>query len=112
MGLLDSLKSLFFGGETRPPPARRLDGRSKVLLSASLERLPIEEPGWITMQEANALFSPMETAYAFGEMDEVGKANLAAFAAAARRCHFEFMPVEGRLYFMQKANTNARADEA
>jgi hypothetical protein len=62
MGLLDSLKSLFFGGETRPPPARRLDGRSKLLLSASLERLPIEEPGWITMQEANALFSPMETA--------------------------------------------------
>jgi hypothetical protein len=51
MGLLDSLKSLFFGGETRPPPARRLDGRSKVLLSASLERLPIEEPGWITMQD-------------------------------------------------------------
>jgi hypothetical protein len=45
-------------------------------------------------------------------MDEVGKANLAAFAAAARRCHFEFMPVEGRLYFMHKANTNARADEA
>ena len=110
MGLLSSLKSLFFGGETRTPPARRLDGRSKVLLSASLERLPIEEPGWITMQEANALFSPMETAYAFGEMDEVG--NLAAFAAAARRCHFEFMPVEGRLYFMHKANTNARADEA
>jgi hypothetical protein len=79
MGLLDSLKS---GGETRPPPARRLDGRSKLLLSASLERLPIEEPGWITMQEANAVFSPMETAYAFGEMDEVGKANLAAFAVS------------------------------
>jgi hypothetical protein len=29
MGLLDSLKSLFFGGETPPPPARRLDAGVK-----------------------------------------------------------------------------------
>jgi hypothetical protein len=67
-----------------------------------LKILPEEEPGWITMKEAKALFSPADDAYAFGEMDEVGKANLAAFAAASGGVQFEFMPVEGRLYFMRR----------
>jgi len=53
-----------------------------------------EELGWIPMQEANTLFSPMGEAYAFGEMYEVGKSNLAAFASAAGEILFEFMPVE------------------
>jgi hypothetical protein len=43
--------------------------------------LPDEEPGWITMKEAKTLFSQEGEAYAFGEMDEAGKADLAAFAS-------------------------------
>jgi hypothetical protein len=43
----------------------------------------------------------------------IAEVRLVVFwATAARRCHFEFMPVEGRLYFMHKANTNASDDEA
>jgi hypothetical protein len=43
------------------------------------------------MKEAKALFSPKDDEYAFGEMDEVGKGNLAAFAAGATPpCLFEF----------------------
>jgi hypothetical protein len=103
MGLLQYLKALF--GAAPPPPApRRLDGRSATLLTASLKMLPEEELGWITMKEAGTLFSPEGDVYAFGEMDEAGKANLAAFAALSGRVQFEFMPVESRLYFLRKAS--------
>jgi hypothetical protein len=103
MGLLDYLKAFVRPGA--PPPApRRLDGRSKNLLAASLKTLPEEEPGWTTMKEAKTLFSQQDDAYAFGEKDEAGKADLAAFASASGDVQFEFMPVQGRLYFMRKAS--------
>jgi hypothetical protein len=102
MGLLDKVKSFFVRGAP-PPSPRRLDGRSRLLLAASMKMLPDGEPGWITMPEAKTLFSLAEGAYAFGETDEVGKRNLATFASeTAGGCLFEFMPVEGRLYFMRK----------
>jgi hypothetical protein len=106
MGLLNYLKAFLRmdGPPPAPPAPRRLDGRSKTLLAASLKMLPVEEPRWITMSEAKTLFSSEEDAYAFGEMDEAGKAKLAAFASAAGGVQFEFMPVEGRLYFMRKAS--------
>jgi hypothetical protein len=66
--------------------------------------LPDGEPGWITMKDAATLSSPERDVYAFGELDEVGKANLAAFASASGGVQFEFMPVEGRLYFLRKAS--------
>jgi hypothetical protein len=104
MGLLDFLKSLVVKGGPTPPSPRRLDGRSKTLLAASIKLMPADVPGFITMHEAKTLFSPAEDDYAFGEMDEVGKSNLAAFVAGeAPGCQFEFMPVEGRLYFMRNA---------
>jgi hypothetical protein len=73
------------------------------LLVASLKFVRDEVPGWITMREAKALFSPASDAYAFGEIDEIGKASLATFAAGRAGLQFEFMPTEGRLYFMRKA---------
>jgi hypothetical protein len=104
MGPLKYMKALF-GAVPPPPGPRRLDGRSATLLVASLKFLPDEEPGWITMKEARTLFSPEDDAYAFGEMDEAGKANLAAFASASGGFQFEFMPVESRLYFRRKASS-------
>jgi hypothetical protein len=101
MGLLGYLKALF-KTPVLPTGSRRLDGRSKALLAASLRFLRDDEPGWITMQEAKTLYSPVSDAYAFGEIDEIGKANLAAFAVDHGGPQFEFMPVEGRLYFMRK----------
>jgi hypothetical protein len=60
------------------------------------------------MQEAKMLFSSAGDAYAFGEMDEVGKRTLATFASeAAGGCLFEFMPVEGRLYFLRNTDRHA-----
>jgi len=45
----------------------------------------------------------MDQDYAFGEMDEAGRSNLASFAAQAEhRSSFSFMPVEGRVYFTRK----------
>ena len=104
-GLFGRLKSFFSRGSVQPPAPRRLDGRSKALLTASIKMLPYEEPGWITMKEARTLFSPKADEYAFGEMDEIGKRNLATFTAGATPgCLFEFMPVEDRVYFIRKAN--------
>jgi hypothetical protein len=105
MGLWDWWKSLLLQGSPSAPSARRLDGRSKTLLAASIKTLPYEMPGWITDKEAKQLFSSVEDDYAFGEMDEAGKGNIADFAAhVTPRCSFEFMPVEGRVYFMRKAD--------
>jgi hypothetical protein len=51
------------------------------------------------------LFSTQEDQYAFGEMDEVGKQNLASFASGVDDgCLFEFMPVEDPVYFIRKAS--------
>src|SRR5262249_14092653 len=86
-----------------PPDARRLSAVDELALSASLRDLPVGERGWITLSEARALFSPMDDRYAFGEMDEVGKMSLAAFAAESdHRSAFDLMPVEGRGYFTRK----------
>jgi hypothetical protein len=100
--------SLFSQGSPAAPSTRRLDGRSKTLLAASIKALPHETPGWITNKEAKQLFSSMADEYAFGEMDEVGKSNIADFAAQVTPgCSFEFMPVEGRVYFIRKADGGA-----
>jgi hypothetical protein len=57
---------------------------------------------------AKELFSPMADDYAFGEMDEIGKSNFADFAAhVTPRCSFEFMPVEGQVYFIRNADGGA-----
>jgi hypothetical protein len=105
MTLWDWWKSLLLQGSPSAPSTRRLDGRSKALLAASIKALPYEAPGWITNKEAKQLFSPMADDYAFGEMDEAGKSNIADFAAQVTpRCSFEFMPVEGRVYFIRKAD--------
>jgi hypothetical protein len=56
------------------------------------------------LSEARALFSSMDEQYAFGEMDEAGKRNLAEFAAESEhRCAFDIMPFERRVYFTRKA---------
>jgi hypothetical protein len=69
-------------------------------LSTSLTRLHPGKSGWITCQEARLLFSPMDQDYAFGEMDDVGKSNLASFAARSEhRSSYSFMPMEERVYF-------------
>jgi hypothetical protein len=52
------------------------------------------------MTEAAALFSQKSSEYAFGELDDEGKQHLGSFAAENQPCRFEFMPVEGRLYFV------------
>src|SRR5262249_61178479 len=102
MGIWKTIKETF--GTSTPPDARRLSVVDELALSASIKALPIGERGWITLSEARALFSPMDDQYAFGEMDEVGKMSLAAFAAESdHRSDFDLMPVEGRVCFTPKA---------
>jgi len=100
VGILDSVKSFFNPDLPDSAGPRRLSATSASELSASIKGLPPGERGWITLPEAQRLFSPMDDQYAFGELDDQGKANLTAFAARSEhRASFDFMPVEGRIYF-------------
>jgi hypothetical protein len=85
---------------TDPEAPVKLDASSKSSLAASIRALAPGRRGWISMSEAARLFSAKEAAYAFGEMDDDGNRNLASFAATTPRRRFDFMPVEGRLYFV------------
>jgi hypothetical protein len=105
MSLWGWWKSLLSQGSPSAASTRRLDGRSKALLTASIKAPPHDTLGWITNTEAKQLFSSIHDQYAFGEMDEVGHANVASFAAhVTPRCSFEFMSVEDRVYFIREAN--------
>jgi hypothetical protein len=104
MGIWQALKAAFALGTVVPPDVRRLNAVDVFALSASLEALLVGERGWIPLSEARALFSPRDDQYAFGEMDQIGRANLAAFAAQSEHLSdFDLMPVEGRVYFTRKA---------
>jgi hypothetical protein len=103
MRVWDRLKSLFEGAaEPKLPP--KLDASSEAALSRSIKILPLGSRGWITMQEARSLFSPLRDQYAFGDTDEEGTAKLARFATQ-REHHsdFDFMPAEDRVYFTRRA---------
>jgi hypothetical protein len=100
MPIWEKIKSLFYPQSVVPSDAPKLPAASEVELSSSLMRLHPGESGWISFEEARLLFSPMDQDYAFGEMDEAGKSNLAAFAARSEhRSMYSFMPLESRLYF-------------
>jgi len=104
MALFDKLKALLGPPTPDPPDAFRLEGASVAALAASLKSLPVDERGWITLREAWHLFSPVQNeAEAFGELDDAGRKRLEEFAAEApHRSDYNFMPVEGRLYFTRK----------
>jgi hypothetical protein len=83
-----------------PEAPVKLDAGSKSSLGASIRALAPGRRGWISMSEAARLFSAKDAAYAFGELDDDGNRNLASFAETTPRHRFDFMPVEGRLYFV------------
>ncbi len=102
MGILDSIMAMFAARGPQPPDAKRLDGSSESALARSLQALHPGERAWITFAEARALFSTADRQYAFGETDESGSHRIATFAAQGEALA-EFMPAEGRVYFVRKA---------
>jgi hypothetical protein len=98
MGFGDILGRIFGSTAETPPDAPRLSGTGESALGSSVQRLPAGERGWITQAEAARLFSEQEPQYAFGELDEAGKARLEQFASRYG-CTPSFMPTEGRVYF-------------
>jgi hypothetical protein len=93
------LKS-FLGSDVAVPDRKRLNTTSEADLSGALKQLPIGETGWIELRDAQRLFSSAGPEYAFGDMDEQGRARLATFASNPRhRSTFDIMPTEGRVYF-------------
>ena len=94
------VESYVFSSGRNPGGRAQAYALSETDLSSSLRALPVGERGWIALGEAAHLFSSKEPEYAFGETDEEGTRRLAAFAAACK-CHFEFMPMQERLYFIR-----------
>jgi hypothetical protein len=86
------------GRDMMPESPRELDAGSVAALAAGVSRLRPREQGWIALSAGQRLFSAMQPDYAFGEMDEEGRASIAAFAGRAG-ASFSIMPVEGRIYF-------------
>ena len=91
----------WFGADAAAPSdAMKLDGTTKDALARSLSALPPDERGWITFAEARILFSTKDAQYAFGETDDDGKRNIESFAAQHQSV-VNFMPIEGRVYFVR-----------
>jgi hypothetical protein len=92
---------MLFGADTATPrDATKLNGTTEATLARSLSALPPDERGWITFAEARILFSTKAAQYAFGETDQDGRRNIESFAAQHRSV-INFMPVEGRVYFLR-----------
>jgi hypothetical protein len=96
-----SLIRWLFGADVAPPDAMKLDGTTEATLARSLSALLPDERGWITFAEARSLFSTKGAQYAFGEMDQDGRKNIETFAAQQRSV-INFMPAEGRVYFIRE----------
>ena len=95
------IKWLFGADAATPSDAMKLDGTTEATLARSLSELPPDERGWITFAEARILFSTEGAQYAFGETDRDGRRNIESFAAQHRSV-INFMPVEGRVYFVRR----------
>jgi hypothetical protein len=100
MGIRSFIRLLFGADTTAPPDATKLDGTTEATLARSLSALPPDERGWVSFAEASILFSTKGAQYAFGETDHDGRRNIESFAAQHRSV-INFMPVEGRVYFVR-----------
>jgi hypothetical protein len=77
MSILNRIKTWLGSKSIDSLPERRLNAESEAVLSASLRNLILGADGWITLDDARRLFSPVkEPRYAFGEVDDVGKSSL------------------------------------
>ena len=101
MGITNLIRWLFGAEAAGPPDAMKLDGTTEAALARSLTSLPPEERGWITFAEARILFSTEGAQYAFGETDRDGRRKIESFAAQHHSV-INFMPVEGRVYFVRR----------
>src|SRR5262249_23470832 len=100
MGIRSFIRMLFGADTAAPPDAAKLNGTTEATLARSLSALPPDERGWITFAEARNLFSTKAAEYACGETDQDGRRNIESFAAQHRSV-INFMPVEGRVYFLR-----------
>jgi hypothetical protein len=101
------IRWLFGADATAPLDAMKLDGTTEATLARSLSALASGEWGWITFGEARILFSTKGAQYAFGETDEDGKRNIESFAAQHQSL-INFMPTEGRVYFVREPTDQHR----
>ena len=100
MGIGSLIRWLLEADAAAPSDAMKLDGATEAALARALSALPLDERGWITFVEARSLFSTRGAQYAFGEVDDDGKTNIETFAAQHQSV-INFMPAEGRVYFVR-----------
>jgi hypothetical protein len=98
------IRWLFAAGATAPPDAMKVDATTQEALARALSALAPHERGWITFAEARNLFSAKGDQYAFGQTDEDGRKNIESFASQHQSV-INFMPAEGRVYFVRDPTT-------
>src|SRR5690348_1681136 len=81
IGMINLVGKLFGANASAPPDVTKLDATMEAALARSLSALPAGEKGWITLTEAQSLFSAERAEYAFGELDQPGRDKIEAFAA-------------------------------
>jgi hypothetical protein len=94
------IRKLFGADAAAPPDAMKLDAMTEAVLARALSALPPGARRWITFAEARNLFSTKDAEYAFGETDDDGRKSIESFAAR-HRAVINFMPIEGRVYFVR-----------
>jgi hypothetical protein len=100
MSVVDWLRRILGSPGSTPADIRRLSAVNERDLSSSLLGLRRGGRGWIMLSEAARLFSSKQSEYAFGEMDEEGRLRMSEFASECG-CGYQFMPAEGRVYFVK-----------
>lgn len=99
--MMSLIRWIFGADAAAPSDAMKLDGTTEAPLARSLSALPPDERGWITFAEARILFSTEGAQYGFGETDQDGRRNIESLAAQHRSV-INFMPFEGRVYFVRR----------
>ena len=94
------IRWLFGADAAAPSDATTLDGTTYAALARSLSASPPNERAWISFAETRNLFSEKDAQYAFGETDDDGRKSIESFAAH-HRAVINFMPSEGRVYFVR-----------
>ena len=100
MGIMSLIRWLFGADAATPSDVIKLDGTTEATLAHSLLALPPDEGDGSRLPRRASCSRPRARNTRFGETDQDGRRNIESFAAQHRSV-INFMPVEGRVYFVR-----------
>src|SRR5262245_4841307 len=101
MGIMSFIRWLFGADAAAPPDAMKLDGTTEATLARSLSALPVDERGWITFCRSAHLVLDRGRGIRV-RRNGPGRQKEHRVLRCADRSIINFMPVEGRVYFVRR----------